>query len=313
LDVVDHGTRRWSQTGSLYRLFREPQDFSCSRAELPLLTHPWLLTCSRVTCCLARAHAYGIESSQLPVEHSRSHPRTHQFNSTRTSGSCNFAAGLVLRVGPVPRYSCPDRLAAAQLLLPSSPRYNRPSTAFSSTASDVHHARLYCPLCGGPHRAAALHYHHTHAPSCSSIASPELSRLSTVSPLPRPARRHSAQLLLLLLLLLDTCSPRPCRAAGSSTLSSLLAPACELLQLCQLLHTAAGCGLGSPNLHAAAPQHLRRQSLLLALRLLLFQHQSAAHAYASTPALPHLLTRACRSRACSQTCLRSLALPPAGA
>jgi hypothetical protein len=39
--------------------------FSCSRVELPLLTHPWLLTCSRVACCLARALAYGIESSRV--------------------------------------------------------------------------------------------------------------------------------------------------------------------------------------------------------------------------------------------------------
>jgi hypothetical protein len=152
--------------------------FSCSRVEHPLLTHPWLLTCSRVTCCLARAHAYGIESSRLLVEHSRSHPRTHQSNSTRNSGSCNFAAGPVLRVGPVPRYSCPDRLSAAQLLLPSSPRYKRTSAsarievcshlatsksstsspqcrlissaAFSSTASDVLHVRLHCFPRAGP-------------------------------------------------------------------------------------------------------------------------------------------------------------------
>jgi hypothetical protein len=82
--------------------------FSYSRVELPLLTHPWLLTYTRVTCCLARAHAYGIESSRLPVEHSRSHPRTHQSNSTRTSGSCNFAADLVLRVEPALRCSCLD-------------------------------------------------------------------------------------------------------------------------------------------------------------------------------------------------------------
>jgi hypothetical protein len=50
--------------------------FSCSRVELPLLMHPWLLTCSRVIYYPARAHACGIKPSWPPVEHSRSYPRT---------------------------------------------------------------------------------------------------------------------------------------------------------------------------------------------------------------------------------------------
>jgi hypothetical protein len=134
-------------------------------------------------------------------------------------------------------------------------------------------------------------------PTRSSTASFALKLAQTVSlraasPVSAPAHLHVVVLraaqLPLLFLLLDTRSARSYHAAGSSTLSSLLAPACELLQLRQLLHTAASCGLGSRNLHAAAPQHLRHQSLLLALRLLLFQRQSAAHAYASTPALQHL-------------------------
>jgi hypothetical protein len=56
-----------------------------------LLLHPWPSTCSRMACCLVRAHAYGIEPSRPPVEHSRSHPRTRQSNSARTA-SCRCIA-----------------------------------------------------------------------------------------------------------------------------------------------------------------------------------------------------------------------------
>jgi hypothetical protein len=62
LDVVDHGTRRWSRMGSLYQLLREPQGFP--------------------------AH----ELSRPPVKRFRSHSRACRFSSARTSGSCNFAA-----------------------------------------------------------------------------------------------------------------------------------------------------------------------------------------------------------------------------
>jgi hypothetical protein len=34
LDVVDHGTRRWSRTGSLCQLLREPQSFPAHRLSL---------------------------------------------------------------------------------------------------------------------------------------------------------------------------------------------------------------------------------------------------------------------------------------
>jgi hypothetical protein len=57
-----------------------------------LLSHHWPLTCSRVACCLARAHACGIEPSRPLAKHFRSHLRTHRFNSARTSGFCNSAA-----------------------------------------------------------------------------------------------------------------------------------------------------------------------------------------------------------------------------
>jgi hypothetical protein len=161
--------------------------FSCSRVELPLLTHPWLLTSSRVACCFACALACGIEPSQPPVERSRSHPRMRQSNSTQTSRSSNFAAGLALR-------SCSSRarraitiafasplllLSCRALTAPSPPRGPRPacirittsaavrarpppfstsssqcrltsSAASSSTVSDVLHAWLYCPRADPP-------------------------------------------------------------------------------------------------------------------------------------------------------------------
>jgi hypothetical protein len=78
-----------------------------------LLLHPWSSTCSRVVYCLAYARACGNETSWPSTEHSRSHSRTRRFNSARTSGSCNFAAGLMLCVEPAPRYSYNRRLRFA--------------------------------------------------------------------------------------------------------------------------------------------------------------------------------------------------------
>jgi hypothetical protein len=148
--------------GSLCQLLREPQgppahglNFLCSRTcatetrpahsrsllqdrcawshllhTVPVLhSHHWPLICSHVAHCLARAHACGIEPSRPPVEHFHSHSRTCRFNSAQTSGSCNSAAGLVLRIKTALRCSCPDRLAAVPLLHPSSPRYNRSSAS----------------------------------------------------------------------------------------------------------------------------------------------------------------------------------------
>jgi hypothetical protein len=112
------GTRRWSRIGSLCQLLREVQgslahglSHLCSRAcaaetrpahpcslqqdrcawshllrAVPvLLSHHWLLICSRVACCLARALACGIEPSRPLAKHFPSHSRTRQFNSVRTS------------------------------------------------------------------------------------------------------------------------------------------------------------------------------------------------------------------------------------
>jgi hypothetical protein len=45
---------------------------------------------------------------------------------TRSPKQAGPAAGPTLRVEPAPRCFCPDRLAAAQLLLPSLPRHTRP-------------------------------------------------------------------------------------------------------------------------------------------------------------------------------------------
>jgi hypothetical protein len=103
-----YGTRRWSRIGSLCQLLREPQgslahglSLHCSctcaaetrsthprsllqdrhawshllRAVPVLLSHHWPSTCSRVACCLARAHACGIEPSRPSVLRRASDPR----------------------------------------------------------------------------------------------------------------------------------------------------------------------------------------------------------------------------------------------
>jgi hypothetical protein len=114
-----------------------PSGFSCSRVELPLLRHSWLLICSRMTDYFARAHVCGIEPSRLLVKHLHSHSRMRRFNFARTSRFYNFAVGLALRVEPAPRYSCPDRLAVVQLLLPNSPRCNRHPRFTSSPSSSL--------------------------------------------------------------------------------------------------------------------------------------------------------------------------------
>jgi hypothetical protein len=154
-----YGRRQWSRIGSLRRLLREPQgppahelsllySRTCAaetrpahprsflqdrhawshllRAVLVLLPHPWPSTCSHVACCPARAHACGIEPSRPLAKHFRSHPRTRQFNSAQTSGSCNSAvlstccdairAGLppppVLRCASNPRRVAPALTSA---------------------------------------------------------------------------------------------------------------------------------------------------------------------------------------------------------
>jgi hypothetical protein len=78
------------------------------RAVPVLLSHHWPSTCSRVVYCPAHAHACGIEPSRPLAKHFRSHSRMRRFNSARTSGSCNSAASLKLRVEPASCYSCPD-------------------------------------------------------------------------------------------------------------------------------------------------------------------------------------------------------------
>jgi hypothetical protein len=171
-----------------------PSGFSCSRVELPLLRHSWLLICSCVACYLARAHAYGNEPSWLLVKHFRSHSRTCRFNSARTSRSCNFTVGLALRIEPAPRYSCTDRLAAVQLLLPSSPCYNRRlrfTTSASGSPPLVHptseRARVLDTAIAFPHlaqklftatppaRAVARHVVALHSYFSSPVAGPALA------------------------------------------------------------------------------------------------------------------------------------------
>jgi hypothetical protein len=174
-----HGTRRWSRIGLLCQLLREPQGFPahrlslhCSRAcaaktrsahpcsllqdrrtrshllcTVPvLLSHHWLSTCSRVACCLARALACGIEPSRPLAKHFCSHLRTRRFNSAQTSRSCNSVVSLP----GSPRHNRPSASARAIVCLhqvtsmfstSSSQCRLTSSAAFSSTASDVLHAR----------------------------------------------------------------------------------------------------------------------------------------------------------------------------
>jgi hypothetical protein len=129
--------------------------FSCSRAELPLLRHSWLLICSCVASYLARALACGIEPSRPPVERFRSHSRMRRFSSARTSGSCNFAALSIccdaIRAGllPPPVLCCTSNprhvttastaLPLRQLFLPNLPRYNRRLRFATSPSGSLRH------------------------------------------------------------------------------------------------------------------------------------------------------------------------------
>jgi hypothetical protein len=157
-----YGTRRWSRIGSLCHLLREPHGFPvhglsllCSRvcaAEIGsahprsllqdrrarshllravpvLLSHHWLLTCSRVACCLARALACWIDPNRPLTKHFRSHSRMRRFTSAWTFGSRNSAAFPpatccdAIRAGlpPPPVLRCasnPRRVAPALTVLP---------------------------------------------------------------------------------------------------------------------------------------------------------------------------------------------------
>jgi hypothetical protein len=134
------------------------------RATAPiLLSYRWPSTYSRVAGCLARAHACGNEPSRPSVEHSRSHPRTRQSNSTRTSA---FALPPFLPARRAITAPSPPRgpRPACIRITPSAVVHTRPppfstsssqccltsSAASSSTVSDVLHAWLYCPRADPP-------------------------------------------------------------------------------------------------------------------------------------------------------------------
>jgi hypothetical protein len=132
---VDPGTRRQSRIGSLGQLLREPPGSNCSQAK-PSFAH-----------------------ARVPLKHGR-HTRV---------APCRTAVFGCIEAPP--SSSGPTAAFAPQLLLPTchtilTPPPSRgpwsaciravPSAAFSSTASNVHHARLYCPLGrSAPNRRAA--------------------------------------------------------------------------------------------------------------------------------------------------------------
>jgi hypothetical protein len=125
-------------------------------AAFALLPHQRPPICLRVVCCLARAHAYGIEPSRPPVEHSRSHPRTRQSNSARTSAFASPpflpARHAITATSVSARAMVCSHLATSKSSTNSSQCCLTSSAASSSTVSDVLHARLHCFPHVGPRR-----------------------------------------------------------------------------------------------------------------------------------------------------------------
>jgi hypothetical protein len=197
--------------------------------------------------------------------------------------SATTAAGLVLRVESVPRYSCPRLHARSTAscrcrcrpFITSSSRCRLTSfTAFFSTVSDVLHARLYCPLGGSasnrraaasPHPRARLH----------AAADPELRSSARVA-------SHVPQLLHTGATLFP-CRSTPSRqycAAPPPAFARLRAIGCRGLALaphapcapCQLTPSAPLARAAAPHLHsharaAASPASLTRTSRAVRARL----------------------------------------------
>jgi hypothetical protein len=137
-----------------------------------LLSHHWLLTCSRVACCLARAHACGIEPSRPLAKHFRSHSRTRRFYSARTSGFCNT----------VPLSTCCDTIKAglpplSVLRCASNPRCVTPAPTAScrcvaSPSNSPHHICHLCLRKGRDLPASEPRLPLSSAPSCHVAAPP---------------------------------------------------------------------------------------------------------------------------------------------
>jgi hypothetical protein len=134
--------------------------FSCSRVELPLLRHSWLLICSCVACYLARALACGIEPSRSLVEHSRSYEPSLLLRRTTLALSASARAMVC------------SHLATSKFSTNSSQCRLISSTAFSSTVFDVFHPRSRCSRANSFAAAVLLLLPHRVCSPCMPLQHP---------------------------------------------------------------------------------------------------------------------------------------------
>jgi hypothetical protein len=138
--------------------------------------HPWCAASAllphqqppagmRVVDCLAYARAYGNESSRPLAKHFRSHSRTRQSNSARTSAFASLPflpARRAITAPPPPRGPRPacTRITPSAAVRARSPPFStsssqcRLTSSVASTVSDVLHARSHCSRADPP--AAAV-------------------------------------------------------------------------------------------------------------------------------------------------------------
>jgi hypothetical protein len=168
-----------------------------------------------------------------------------------------------------------------------------PSAAFSSTASNVHHARLYCPLGGS-------------APNCRAAAPPATACFNTCScpralPTLAPAARVPRPLARFCALRARSHAPAPaCTRASSACLRSLLGP------------PARACAWPLPLAHRPSRSRLPLLGPLLAARApapTAARVRSPARQDLAAPHAPARPNR--RSRAAPAPSRRAPAAPPA--
>jgi hypothetical protein len=292
----------------------------------------WLLICSRVARCLARAHACGIEPSRPLAKHFRSHSRTCRFNSARTSAWIKRARRTWLHLAPpssshlVTASASSPFLSACHAITTPPPSRGPwstciravPSVALSSTASDqcvVHHRSWH-------HFSRGQHF---------------VEHLNCIPDMATPARRHSARRCPTQLLLFSCCRTRACSSLAESfpRTPELRAPlaratpaAATLLLLTRCHATAAAppasapraCTASHSRVHTPAPPSTAPSRVaapprtrcstrapgplpapLLAPGCSLPPGSHTCRARARS-ARRCLLTSVCRSRACSSAC-----------
>jgi hypothetical protein len=133
-------------------------------AVLVLLSHHWLLTCSRVACCLARAHACGIRPSRLLAKH---FARIRGCAGPNASGPSPSLRRATLAPFASARAMVCSHLDTSKSSTSHSQCRLISSAAFSSTASVVLHARSRCSRADPPAAAALQLLPHRERPSCT--------------------------------------------------------------------------------------------------------------------------------------------------